>query len=301
MTTKSIIKKLHDAIFAQESQDVINGCREVLIENITEAYKEPLFYSLPIDQITSIIKEVDFSNEDEVKEPFLILRTVISKTSEYHGKESIQLLNDIKVDKLPSLQIDDIMSLISNFSTSELLRKLYELYVEEQSSISPDIEYTVNKQNEEINKLKEENNELRNRITKCVESNQFTTITSKPTNFEEDVFEACLEDLIDSVKYHYEFLHSDIEERRVIELSSYGTCYGATTLHLSSGYGQLSIVQYLLEYQKVNKEITTKTGLTALHIACIQGQLQIVRYLCEIAKVNTEATDKDGRTALHIA
>ena len=67
MATKSIIQKLQDAIIKQKSQDAINGYREVLIENITEASKEALFYSLPIDQITSIIKEVDFSNEDEVK------------------------------------------------------------------------------------------------------------------------------------------------------------------------------------------------------------------------------------------
>ena len=133
MTTKSIISKLHDAIFAQESQDVINVYRELLIENITEASKEALFYSLPIEQITSIIKEVDFSNEDEIKEPFLILRTIISKTSEYHGKESVQLLNDINVNKLPPLQIEDIIGLISNFSTSELLIKLYELIHSQQT------------------------------------------------------------------------------------------------------------------------------------------------------------------------
>ena len=171
MTTKSIIKKLNNAIIEQENQELINSFREELIKNITEVYKDPLFYSLPIDQITKIINQVDFSNEEEVKEPFLILRTVISKTCEYHEKESIQLLNDIKVDKLPPLRIDDIINLVSNFSKSELLRKLYELNVEEQSLVSPDYEYITNKLEEENRKLKEEICKLKEEICKHNEEN----------------------------------------------------------------------------------------------------------------------------------
>ena len=155
MTTKLIIQKLHKAI-KSKNEDNIKLTEDILAETITEASNEPYFYSLPIDQLSEVINKVDFSNDDEIKEPIQLLQTLIRKTSEYHDKESVLLLSTIKVENLPSLSIDDIICLISNFTGSELLIKLSELYYEEKSLLRPDYSHTISELTNEIHNLKQE-------------------------------------------------------------------------------------------------------------------------------------------------
>ena len=140
MQTRSIIKKLNKVIVEKESQDEINNITDLIVEKITEAANEPLFYSLPFEQISNIIKKVEFSNEDKVKEPFILLQTLIQRTSEVHEKEAVLLLNAIKVDKLPHLTLDDTIDIVSKFTKCEILTKLGKLNTEEKSLLEPDYE-----------------------------------------------------------------------------------------------------------------------------------------------------------------
>ena len=115
MSTKSIIKRLNKSINEKKSSDSIKGYTDILIETITDAAKEPLFYSLPFEHISNIIKRIEFNNENQISEPLLLLQTLIEKTSEFHEKESVLLLNDIKIDQLPKLTIDDIIIILTIF------------------------------------------------------------------------------------------------------------------------------------------------------------------------------------------
>ena len=76
---------------------------------------------------------------------------------------------------------------------------------------------------------------------------------------------------------------------------------GNYVIHEASSGGLLSIVQYLIEKQNVDKDIKGYDDETPLHCACKGGHLSIVEYL--ISKgANIEAkTDLLGQTPLHIA
>ena len=255
--------------------------------------KEPLFYSLPFEQISKIIKKVEFSNEDEVNDPLILLQTLIEKTSEVYEKEAVLLLNDIKVSNLPQPTLEDIIGIVSKFTKSEILTKLGELYKEEKSLPKLDYEY-INKKYEEINKRYQE---LKSKIT-----NKFFHVTEKPSDYEVDIFKACEKGKLDNVQYHFEILHSDKEAtcERAFPGENQPT-KGLTALHISAAYGQLDIVKYLCEIQKVNTEAKDEYIRTPFYITCKNGQLDVVKYLFEIAKVNPETKDKDGSTPLHFA
>ena len=110
MATRSIIEELIESI-KENNEDAIARCSKFVIKNITEVSKEPRFYSIPIDQFSKILKGVDFVSEDSIKEPFILLQTIIQKTSEVHEKEAILLLNEIS----PNLK-SPILSILSQSS-----------------------------------------------------------------------------------------------------------------------------------------------------------------------------------------
>jgi ankyrin repeat protein len=76
---------------------------------------------------------------------------------------------------------------------------------------------------------------------------------------------------------------------------------GNTALHHACWYGQLEIVQYLIETCHVDTESKGVHEWTALFVAIKEGHSDIVRYLIDTCHVNTEAKDNVGNTPLHIA
>ena len=84
------IPHLIDAINEKKHSDVIDGYIEVLADNIEEAFKLPLFYSLPLEVILSIVRKINFF---EQKDLITLINDISSKTNEAYEKESILLLN----------------------------------------------------------------------------------------------------------------------------------------------------------------------------------------------------------------
>ena len=142
MAIRSIIEELFTSI-KEKNEEAINSAEKDLIEKITETANEQTFYSLPIDQISNIIRKVDFTNKDIVKEPITLLQTIIQKTTEVHEKDAVLILNDIRVEKFPQISTDNIINIISKFTSSEILTKLWELYEEEKHSVTSDYEFTI--------------------------------------------------------------------------------------------------------------------------------------------------------------
>ena len=325
MSTKSIITKLIKAIDMKRKPEKINEYRRILVESITEASKEELFYSLPLSEISNIINQVDFSNEEEVEEPFLLLQTLIEKTKEFHEKESVLLLNDIKFDNFPEPTLDELIPIVSKFTGSEILMKLVELYTYEKSLVRPDYEHTIEKlkgeiakKNAEITAKNNEIEELKKRIKALEEernrenttqtketatsSIKFTPVTAKPKIFFRNIYEAVKKGFLECVQYHYEVLHTNIQGTFTGRVPGYASpASGLTYLHIASAYGHLNIVQYLFEVVKINPEATEENNRTALHYASENGHLPIVKYLCEVAKVNAEVKDFLGFTAVFFA
>ena len=299
MATKLVIKNLRRAIKQQHSQDAINGYTEILIGTIKETINEPLFYSLPFDQISNIIRSVDFAEPSIIEDPIAALQTIIQKTSETHQEKAILLLNDIKLDNLPELALNEIISVVSKFKSNELLTKLGEAYeyneclvqlVDTRESDRLKMEITMLK--EELRQKSEEIDNSQKRIQELEEQNK---------SINEKVFDACEQGSLSRVQYHFEVLHANKEAKCDRVIPNYGQCFSLTALHVAVAYGHFDIVRYLCEVQNVNAEARDNNNISPLHIACYEGYLAIVKYLCEVQNVDVEATTFDGDTPLHIA
>ena len=191
MSTASVIKKLNKAIL-EKNDDKIKLTTDFLIDAINDAAKDSNFYSLPFDQFSFIIKKVEFGNDEEVKEPFVLLQTIIEKTSMAHEKEAVLLLNDLKIENLPELSVENIIGIVSKFTKSELLTKLGELYDEEKKLLKPDYEYTIEKLQKENTKLKQElerKDQRKRRAQKANQRRETRTIKRKqiPSYFNEAI------------------------------------------------------------------------------------------------------------------
>ena len=193
-----IIKKLINSINERHDTETIDGYINELCNNITDAVNEPILYTLPFDQITNIMRKVDFGNKEKIKDPFALLQTIIHKTSEVYNNEAVLLLNYIKIGNL-YFTIDNIISVLSRFTNSELLTKLGEVYSEEKNSVEPDYSYEIEKlkrelqqKNKEIEEFQKPTNELANKVFYELENRKFNKKENKELSeklyFEETVF-----------------------------------------------------------------------------------------------------------------
>ena len=67
-----------------KDEGAIKFGENILSKNITAIAEQRIFYSLPFDQISNIIKKAEFINSDKVKDTISVLQTIIQKTSEVH-------------------------------------------------------------------------------------------------------------------------------------------------------------------------------------------------------------------------
>ena len=76
---------------------------------------------------------------------------------------------------------------------------------------------------------------------------------------------------------------------------------GYEPLHLACHYGQVNIIQYLINEAHCDLSCVTRDGLTPLHIACVNGQVNVVQYLINTAHCDPSCLTTNGRTPLHEA
>ena len=75
-----------------------------------------------------------------------------------------------------------------------------------------------------------------------------------------------------------------------------------TPLHTAASNDSLSIVEYLIEKQGIDKNITSGEEEEApIHFACISNCLPVIRYLIEKQGVDKDIRDANGYTPLHFA
>ena len=306
MKPKTIIERLIKAINENKNAEVIKEYTEVVTDNIEESAKENNFYQLPYEILSSIIKNVDFSNDDEISKPIELLQTIIQNTSKAYPKESIFLLNDLQLSKLPEMTIDSIINIITMFSSSPLLTKLGELQIEEKLLPKPDYAFQIMKLEKEIETLKKEKAQEKEIV--------FPPITEKPNDFEENVFVACEQGKLSSVQYHFEVLHADINAKCSRKIMGVDAENKLTVFELAIINDHLPIVRYLCEVQKVDP-IKKKNYIyylscvyncidilkyfhdlpidgvnfgSYIFIACSNGSLEVIKYLYEVKKIKPE-------------
>ena len=134
-------------------------------------------------------------------------------------------------------------------------------------------------------------------ILHALESNNLI----KPIDFEPDLFKACKEGKISSVRWLIEKEDEEKDKPYEDENNYMLEFYeNDTPIHIAAKHNNPEIVKYLIEKRRVSKEIKGWQGKTALHYASEKGHAQIVEYLLS-KKANINAKDDYGWTPLHYA
>ena len=83
-----------------------------------------------------------------------------------------------------------------------------------------------------------------------------------------------------------------------MNVSSHGAIH-ETPLHMACCFGQLTVVQYLVEDCRASLTATDARGWTAWFYACGKhGSVAVMHYLFETCKVDTSVRDICGATAI---
>ena len=257
-----------------------------LIKNIEELSKIDEFYKLSLKQICSIISKVDFATIEDQDKSLNILQNIIKNTikSHFEEKETILLLQNINFTSF-SFSYEEINSLLELFTNCPILCQLTNLYNEKKQDVDVDYEYELQLKNKEIEKLNE-------KIQTGVFI--FPEIKEEPSNLESDVFDACMEGNLESVRYLIETKNIDINKRD--EENHH-------LIHIAVKYGFILILLYLVE--KCGVDINIKGGkndMMPIHYACKYNYLPIVEYLIyKGCDVNSRCESFNNATPLHFA
>ena len=255
---------------------------ERLSDNIEEVSKQKLFYEIGLENLLSIIDNVDFS---EVSSALETIQRIVHETTKTYSTSSILLLVHIHFSDF-SLTFEECVSLLSEFSISEICQQLKSQTFSQL--VTRDYEYELSKKDEEIAKLHQEISKIRNELN----TYKYPPIKSQPNDYEPDAFRAAKEGKLSSIRYLYEIEHIDKNIRNE---------NNNTPLHIACLNNRLPIVEYLLETQHIDKEIKGYCDRTPLHCSCEKGNLPIVEYLIETQHVNIYSRDENNNTPLHIA
>ena len=96
----------------------IERVENIIVESIDEAVSEDVFYSLPMNEILTILQKGDIESVD-------LLSSIVTKTSEKKGEESPLLLNVIYPK---DAAFDECISIISKFTKCPLCKQIGELH-----------------------------------------------------------------------------------------------------------------------------------------------------------------------------
>ena len=267
---KNVIGKLHVLVNERGKQSKIDAFEEIIIDEIADTIEDEDFYSLPIEEIVKIIKKSEISEAS-------VLIKLVSNTNKYKEAESPLILKAIESSKM---SFDDCVGIISCLKNCPICTRIDELYKAERSM--PTIDY------------KKENENLRKEIIelKKTQENKFPHVTKKPEDFENNIFTAIDKGKLDSVQYHIEELHVDVEKK---------SANGRSLLNYASYCGRRKIVEYLAESRGANAESKDNNGNTPLCNAALKGNLEIVEYLVEHCNADVNTKGNLSRTPIGYA
>ena len=167
--------------------------------NLMELTKNSELYSLPISNFFSVIKHFFADNElrYSIDHDLLIKNTIeiIQKFTEINQENSFLLLNFIQI---PHLVLEECISILQTFTCS-ICSKLGQLYREDQHSVDFDWNYKVEEQEKELNDIRY----------------KLMLKTTKPDDYEPNIFKACQKGNLASVQYLVEQMDYDIEEKDI--------------------------------------------------------------------------------------
>ena len=268
---KSILKKLHNEINGSNKPDSISSYEEIVAENISEFSKIDSFFTLPLQNIFSILSKIDFS---EIESNIKIIQNITKSTIAYHmhEKEVLFLLEIIKIEDC-SFNMENCIQIIELFSNSDICVKIGQLYHENIKLLDGrDMKYELEQKENEIERLQNQlkiyqdlNSPLLNRL-------KFPAINQKPKDYEPDIHKACSLGKFKSVQYMIEWENVDANLKDI---------NGKTPLHYACEKCHIPIVEYLIEIAKVDIKVVDKTNITPLLYALRTGNIKLINYLIQ--------------------
>ena len=176
---RSVISKLWTLLNEGGDRVTIDEFKDVVVESIDEAVAEDSFYTLPTNEILTIIQKSGIENVEQ-------LSSIVNKMNERKGEESPLLLNVIDPK---NNTFDECIRIISKFTKCPLCKRIGELHNDNRKLPDRDYEH-------EIEELKKENEEL-----KKSKKTHFEPLTKKPSDFESDIHKAAKKGKLTSVQY----------------------------------------------------------------------------------------------------
>lgn len=85
------------------------------------------------------------------------------------------------------------------------------------------------------------------------------------------------------------------------DLNYCSSLMGYSCIHAAVLGGNRGIVEYLVEDQNCNPNLSTERGVTPLYLACEEGHVDIFKYLLGFTICNPNQKTADGRTCVHAA
>ena len=302
------------------------------IENISDFSTNQEFFDLPLQNLLTIISKVNFS---ELNSPVEVISNLCKNIISKYGvqKESIFLLLDINT-KDCSFSIHDIINILSNFTNSDILQKLKDLYQSKKRLPKIDYQYLLKVKDAEIDRLTEELtskeiklgftshlNELyiaAAKIFQTVQSEEFRSIIKLSEGDYEDRYVQPFINSYDLLeKYEPSRLTKSLDILSKLRcLTWWPSDIAKETFNAETALNKIYPIHNACKTVKLTKllqefidyfmshgyNINTKNneGKTALHIACENQDVTIVEYLIsQGSEVNLK--DNEGKTPLHYA
>ena len=269
---KKVVSKLTKLLNEGENREKIDVFEDVLVESIDETIAEENFYSLPTNEILTILQKSDIESIE-------LLSSIVTKMSEKKGKESPLLLNVIDPK---NATFDECINIISNFTNCPLCKRIGQLHDDDKRLPVIDYEH-------EIEELKREKDELKKPKKASSKKTHFVRVTEKPSDFESNIHSAARDGKLTSVQYLVEQCHANVEAK---------DNDGCTPIIYASENGHLEVVKYLYEECHANVEAKVEKGFfagrTPIICASYYGYLEVVKYLVEVchATITDEAISK---------
>ena len=233
--------------------------------------------------------------------PFLLknIQQEISKNINY---QLHKLNNDVKTMnktiiqnqiKIDSIQLHTTLNSKELKNINNKMKTINETVEQNQNKLD-EIQSDTTKNSKKLQNL---NNKIKT-LNEMIDLNhKFPLISEKPTDFESDIFQACREGKLTSIRW---LLEKENYDKRILSDNTYNNRSCNTPLHVAASFGHLPIVEYLIRIQNVDKDIRGYHEWTPLHCACCNNHLLIAEYLISIgAKIN--AMNNIGWTSLHYA
>ena len=224
--TENIIKKLKQAIDSNMNAERINAYQESIAAFLPDASKLPIFYSLPFQNIVSIIKASEITEPDEYVKVF---STIISKVSAAYPEEAPNLLNFISI---PDGNVEQCKRLLSEFNSPGLLGQFKELQSKENELPMRDYQAEIESMKKQIDSQNSLYKELKEQIISL--NNELERSKVDVSRYRTDAL--ILQSKLEQQKAEYEKeLNSDVFEENERLLNKYRANY----LYTKERYDQL--------------------------------------------------------------